>query len=39
VDAVLMFRFVGFFSGFYIVAACALLLLTGAWLMPSEQVG
>ena len=37
VDAVLMFRFVGFFSGFYIVAACALLLLTGAWLMPRDQ--
>ena len=37
VDAGLMFHFVGIFAGFYIVAACALLLLTGAWLMPREQ--
>ena len=37
VDAVLMVRFVGFFTGFYIVAACALLLLAGAWLMPRNQ--
>jgi len=37
VDAVLMFRFVGFFAGFYMVAACALLLLAGAWLMPPDQ--
>jgi len=36
VDAGLMFHFVGFFSGFYIVSACALLLLAGAWLMPSD---
>jgi len=36
VDAVLMFHFVGFFSGFYLVAACALLLLAGAWLMPRD---
>ena len=34
VDAVLMFRFVGFFAGFYVVSASALLLLAGAWLMP-----
>ena len=39
VDAVLMFRFVGLFSGFYIVAGCAVLLLAGAWLMPSEEAG
>jgi len=37
VDAVLMFRFVGLFAGFYIVSACALLLLAGAWLMPRDQ--
>ena len=37
VDAVLMFRFVGFFAGFYIVSASALLLLAGAWLMPHNQ--
>jgi len=37
VDAVLMFRFVGFFTGFYIVSASALLLLAGAWLMPRDQ--
>ena len=37
VDAVLMFRFVGLFVGFYMVAACALLLSAGAWLMPSDQ--
>jgi uncharacterized membrane protein len=37
VDAVLMFRFVGPFVGFYIVAACALLLIAGAWLMPGDQ--
>jgi hypothetical protein len=37
VDAVLMFRFVGLFSGFYIVATSALLLLAGAWLMPRDQ--
>jgi hypothetical protein len=34
VDAVLMFLFVGFFAGFYIVSASALFLLAGAWLMP-----
>ncbi len=34
VDAVLMYHFVGFFAGFYIVATAALLLMTGAWLMP-----
>jgi hypothetical protein len=37
VDAVLMFRFVGFFAGFYIVSACALLLVAGTWLMPRDQ--
>ena len=37
VDALLMFRFVGFFAGFYIVSASALLLLAGAWLMPRNQ--
>jgi len=37
VDGVLMFRFVGFFAGFYIVSASALLLLAGAWLMPHNQ--
>ena len=36
VDAVLMLRFVGFFTGFYIVSASALLLLAGAWLMPRD---
>jgi hypothetical protein len=34
VDAMLMYHFVGFFIGFYIVSASALLLLAGAWLMP-----
>jgi hypothetical protein len=37
VDAVLMYVFVGFFAGFYIVAASALLLLAGAWLMPQTN--
>jgi hypothetical protein len=37
VDAVLMFYFVGFFPGFYLVAASALLLLTGSWLLPQDQ--
>jgi len=37
VDALLMYIFVGFFSGFYIVATTALLLLAGAWLMPLDQ--
>jgi hypothetical protein len=37
VDAVLMFRFVGLFAGFYIVSASALLLLAGAWLVPRDQ--
>jgi hypothetical protein len=37
VDAVLMYVFVGFFSGFYIVATTALLLLAGAWLTPANQ--
>jgi hypothetical protein len=36
VDAVLMFRFVGLFAGFYIVSASALLLLAGAWLVPRD---
>ena|ERR1035438_8991143 len=36
VDAVLMYCFVGFFPGFYIVSASALLLLAGAWLLPRE---
>ena len=35
-DAALMFRFVGFFAGFYFVSASALLLLAGAWLMPRD---
>jgi hypothetical protein len=37
VDAVLMYYFVGPFSGAYIVTASALLLLAGAWLMPRNQ--
>jgi hypothetical protein len=37
VDASLMLYFVGPFVGFYLVAASALLLLAGAWLMPSDQ--
>jgi hypothetical protein len=37
VDAVLMFGFVGFFAGLYIVSVSAILLLAGAWLMPREQ--
>ena len=37
VDAVLMYSFVGFFSGFYIVSTSALLLLAGAWLLPRNQ--
>jgi hypothetical protein len=37
VDAVLMYCFVGFFAGFYIVATSALLLLAGAWLMPQSS--
>jgi hypothetical protein len=36
VDAVLMYYFVGPFAGAYIVTASALLLLAGAWLLPSE---
>jgi len=37
VDAILMYHFVGFFIGFYIVSASAFLLLAGAWLMPRGQ--
>jgi hypothetical protein len=37
VDAVLMYSFVGPFSGAYIVTASALLLLAGAWLLPRNQ--
>jgi hypothetical protein len=37
VDAVLMFHYVGPFAGLYLVSASALLLLTGAWLMPRNQ--
>jgi len=37
VDALLMYCFVGFFAGFYIVATSALLLLAGAWLMPQTN--
>ena len=37
VDAVLMYHFVGFFIGFYIVSASALLLLAGAWQLPRNQ--
>lgn len=37
VDAALMLRFVGFFGGFYLVAASALLLLVGTWLLPRDQ--
>ena len=37
VDAVLMYCFVGFFAGFYIVATSALLLLAGAWVMPQTN--
>ncbi len=37
VDALLMFYFVGFFVGFYLVAASALLLLAGAWLLPQDM--
>lgn len=36
VDAVLMYVFVGFFAGLYLVATSALLLLAGAWLMPRD---
>jgi hypothetical protein len=36
VDAVLMFYFVGLFSGFYLVSTSALLLNVGAWLMPRD---
>ena len=36
VDAALMFHFVGPFAGLYLVSASALLLLTGAWLMPRD---
>jgi hypothetical protein len=36
VDALLMYVFVGFFAGFYLVATSALLLLAGAWLMPRD---
>lgn len=34
VDAVLMYRHIGLFIGFYAVSIAALLLLTGAWLLP-----
>ncbi|MGA9564200.1 MAG: hypothetical protein WBS19_01630 [Candidatus Korobacteraceae bacterium] len=37
VDAVLMYVFVGFFAGFYLVSASALFLLIGAWLPPRNQ--
>src|SRR5271169_69442 len=37
VDAVLMFHFVGLFSGLYLVSTSALLLLAGAWLMPADN--
>jgi hypothetical protein len=37
VDAVLMYCFVGFFAGFYIVLASAILLLAGAWLLPRGE--
>jgi|HubBroStandDraft_4_1064222.scaffolds.fasta_scaffold03380_7 hypothetical protein len=37
VDAVLMYCFVGFFAGFYIVSASAILLLAGAWLLPRSE--
>ncbi|HEY4961548.1 MAG TPA: hypothetical protein VII29_11870 [Terriglobales bacterium] len=37
VDAVLMYSFVGPFTGSYLVSASALLLLTGAWLLPRDQ--
>ena len=37
VDAILMFVFVGFFAGFYLVSASALLLVVGAWLMPRNE--
>jgi hypothetical protein len=37
VDAVLMYHFVGFFTGTYIVSASAILLLAGAWLLPRSE--
>jgi hypothetical protein len=37
VDSVLMYLFVGFFAGFYIVSASAVLLLAGAWLLPHSE--
>ena len=37
VDAVLMYSFVGFFSGLYIVSTSALLLVAGGWLLPRSE--
>ena len=36
IDSIIMFHFVGFFLGFHMVGAAALLLLAGAWLMPRD---
>ena len=37
IDAGLMYHFVGLFIGTYMVAAGALLLLVGAWLLPRSD--
>ena len=33
-DSVLMYHFVGLFIGFYVVAASAVLVAVGSWLLP-----
>jgi hypothetical protein len=37
IDAGLMYYFVGGFTGFYMVAGGALVLLAGAWLLPRRS--
>jgi len=37
IDTGLMYHFVGLFIGTYLVAAGALLLLVGAWLLPRSE--
>jgi len=37
VDALLMYHFVGFFLGFYMLATATVLLTAGAWLMPASE--
>ncbi len=37
IDAVLMYHFVGFFVGFYMVSTAAALLLVGGWLLPHGE--